>query len=278
MIIEDIQKVESLPSPALGLLPAVHDATVEVFVGTSVVFGTSVGSNNQIVLGTAILPAELPAPESGRVFLITAGAVTLPAYRSWPSQAAPVGSHVASDGRQWFRVVRYKQTNSYYPAVFERTLYTIAFTPTSLPLRQPFILNRVFALRLFANNTNAVCNVVWELGDRRAQATPSPTGPNLERYEWREPMIDEQVPVTDVASLNLFGVYLYKNFDQQGDVVFTGLANRYGRSVAVGANQLPLTENFALRVRIACFDTENPVADPRGFFAYQVTDTGILKP
>jgi hypothetical protein len=254
MIIQSIEKIENLPSPALGLIGAVHDAEVEMFTGTA-------------ILGTAIVTADLPAPQAGQVLQITDGAVTIPAYASWPAQRARVGSYVASDGRLWFRARRYKQTNSFYPEVFERTLYTFAFTAVSLPLRTRWTLARDFDFRLFANNTDAVWNVVFEVGDRAGDTEPAPVGPNLQGYTWREPLIDSQVHITDVVGRHRFEVSLYRDINASGEV-WTGHVERYGKRVAALAEQLPLTNDFVLRVRLSCFDTENNVEDPRGFVAY----------
>ena len=43
--------------------------------------------------------------------------------------------------------------------------------------------------------------------------------------------------------------------------------------------QLPLGNEFVLRVRLSSFDTENAVSDPRGFVAYYATypEPEILK-
>jgi hypothetical protein len=267
-----------LPAPALGLLPAVHDATVDVFVGTSIIYGTAGG----IVTGTAVL-APLPALARNQVIRVADDSppVILPPYQAWPSARLVSGDHAACDGRLWYPVTRYSPTNrpedfttSFYPKAFERQLYTFAFTAISLPLRTYWELNRVFAFRLMANNTNAVVNVVWEVGDRKADTSPTPIGPNLRGYDWRVPMLDEQIHITDVASQHTMGVRLYRTIDQEDPTNpisperWTGSVNRYGKSVAVGTSQLPVTKDFVLRIRLSCFDTQNDVSDPRGYIAY----------
>jgi len=254
-----ITKVDSLPSPALGLLPAVHDATVTDFA-------PSVTDPTTEVTTTA----PLPAPEPNSVLRITGTGTSLPAFGSWPAQRATPGQFVASDGRLWYRVRRYRQTNSFYPEVFERTLYTFAFTPVSLPLRERWSFLRDFDFRMFNNNTDAVWNVVWEIGDRSADVEPSPIGPNLQGYTWRTPLIDQQVHVTDVVARHRFEVSLYRDVGTSGEY-WTGAVGRYGKTVAAPAETLPLTTEFVLRVRLSCFDTENEVPDPRGFIAYYAT-------
>lgn len=252
-----IETITSLPSPALGFLPAVHDASVDNFPATIDHPDTGQPSAN-----------TLPAPTPGSVLQVTGGTISLPAYGSWPAERARVGSYVASDGRLWFRARRYKQTNSFYPEVFERTLYTFAFTAVSLPLRTRWTLARDFDFRLFSNNTDAVWNVVFEVGDRSEDTEPAPLGPNLLGYTWREPLIDSQVHITDVVGRHRFEVSLYRDFNTASGEFWTGYVERYGKRVAALAEQLPLTNDFVLRVRLSCFDTINSVEDPRGFIAY----------
>ena len=252
MIIASLEKIESVPSPALGLLPAVHDATA---------------LNYTLAFGTA-----LPAVEAGQVFLNGTGKdITLPAYGSWPPQKLPMGSFAGCDGRFWFPVRRYKATNSFYPQAFERTIYTFAFTPTSLPLGATFTLRRTLSVRLLSNNTDAVWNWVWEIGTRAAQTSPAPIGPNLDRYVWRTPLIDEQIHITDVVSSHEMGISLRRNLEGVNEV-WSGNIARYQKALAAQADQLPTGNEFVLRVRLSCFDTQNDVSDPRGFVAYVVGD------
>lgn len=253
-----INKIDRLPSPALGLLPAVHDATVLEYSATPVV-------ENDLT----ITPV-LPAPEANSAMLVTGTAVSLPAFGSWPAQRVQPGRHIASDGRFWYRARRYRQTNSFYPEYFERPLYTFAFTPVSLPLRQRWSFLRDFDFRLFNNNTDAVWNVVWEIGDRSADEQPAPVGPNLLGYIWRTPLIDQQIHITDVVGRHRFEVGLYRDINPDGEF-WTGTIGRYGKTVAAQADQLPSSDEFVLRVRLSCFDTENAVSDPRGFVAYYAT-------
>lgn len=251
MIIKAINEISDLPSPSLGLLPAVHDATV---VDYTLAFGTT-----------------LPAVEASQVLLNNTGAtITLPAYGSWPPQKLPMGSYAGCDGRFWFPVRRYKDTNSYYPQAFERTVYTLSFTPESLPLGSTFTLRRAMMVRLLSNNTDAVWNFVWEIGMRSSQATPEPVGPNLDTYEWRTPLINQQIPVTDVVSVHTFGINLkrqLKNNEEQwaADII------RYEKMVGASEDQLPTGNYFVLRLRLSCFDTQNDVSDPKGYAAYYCT-------
>jgi len=247
MIISGIEKITSLPVPALGLLPAVHDATV-----------TSYDDDED----------PLPTVSAGQVFQNdTVADVALPAYGPWPASRVAPDGFAACDGRFWYPARQYKDTNSFYPECFERTLYTLAFGPQSLPLRERFELRRLFDFRLISNNTDAVWNVVWEIGVRSDQDSPSPIGPNLDGYLWRTPLIDEQIHITDVAATHDLGISLYRDLDGE-DEVWEGTAMRYGKSLAATEEQLPDGNSFVLRLRLSCFDTENAVADPRGYAAY----------
>lgn len=261
--VEGLDKVTELPAPALGLLPAVHDSTVSMFTGTSVVYGTSASGGQTIT----IRAADLPSPQASQVLQVSGGAATIPAVNSWPAQVVPMGSFVGSDGRFWFPVRRHKATNSYYPEIFERTLYTFSFTAYSLPANIWWNHNRAFDFRMFNNNTDAVWNVVYEIGETQAQASPAPVGPNLLGYVWREPLIDEQVHITDIKTTHLFGVSLYRKVDG-GTTTWMGNVKRYGRTLAALAAQLPTGTSFVLRARLSCFDTINAIADPRGYVAY----------
>jgi hypothetical protein len=260
MIISAIEKIEALPVPPLGFLPALHDATLTTFAGTTLVTGTAVAST-------------LPSADqhANQVFLVTDADITAPSYESWPAQTIAKTTHVGSDGRFWYPVVPYGTTNTYYPKAFERTLYTIAFTPASLPLRLRWELLREYSFRLFNNNTDVVWNIVWEFGDRIAETSPAPVGPNIKAYSWRRPLLDEQIPITDVLSKNVFGISLRKiEYTQAGAPVYESTIERYGRRLAASSAQLPLTENFVLRLRLSCFDTLDNVASPRGYVAYLV--------
>ena len=245
MTIDGIEKITSLPSPALGLLPAVHDATVESYT-----------------------TGALPAVAAGSVLQNdSTEPLSLPAYKSWPAQRVPVGGFAACDGRFWYPAKRYQETNSYYPIAFERTLYTLAFSPESLPLGETFDFRRRLAVRLLANNTDAVWNFVWEIGMRTSQASPAPIGPNLDGYTWRTPLIDQQIPVTDLAGSHVFGVSLKRSLDGT-DEVWSGDIIRYAKVLGAVADQLPTGNYFVLRLRLSCFDIQNDVPEPRGFAAY----------
>lgn len=84
---------------APGLLPAVHDATVQPLV-------------------TPLLPAT---GQWGEVFQNNTGApIIIPGGLGQRISSLPDMAYLASDGRAWFRVVRGGATNSFFPAAFNQ--------------------------------------------------------------------------------------------------------------------------------------------------------------
>ena len=245
-----LEKLDSLPQPALGLLPAVHDASV-----------------------VAYTTGALPAAEAGQVLRNdSADPLPLPAWSGWPAASVPPGGFAASDGRFWWPATRRGATNSYYPTAFERTIYTLPFSAYSLPLGKWWMLNRKMDARLLANNTDAVWSWVWEIGIRNAASSPAPVGPNISGYTWREPLIDLQLHLTDVQTSHIAGVHL-RRYASGTDEKWEGIVDRYGGRTAATAAQLPPdnTTDFALRIRLSTFDTVDTPADPRGYVAYFIT-------
>lgn len=249
MKIESLEDIKSLPQPALGLLAAQHDAVV-----------------------TDHTAGELPAAadHAGSVFGNgTAGALTLPAYEGWPATRLAVGGFCASDGRLWYEVVQKAGTNSFYPKAFERTLYTLSFTPDSLASGDTWELDRQYGFRALVNNCVARWSVIWEIGLRVDTASPSPVGPNIEGFTWRTPLIDQDIVLTDVATNHRLGVVLSRKLTNGVDV-WSGSVKRYAKALGALPEQLPPddTGDFVLRLRLAHFDIENITGTPRGYVAY----------
>jgi hypothetical protein len=252
MIIESIADIKSLPLPALGLLGAVHDASVANVADWADL--DEAGLND------------------GQVFRNTTGeSQALPAQKNWPAQNVPNSGYWADQHGLLYPVVPKVGTSSFYPRVFERNLYTLAFTPNALPLRTLFELNRLYQFRMFSNNTDAVWNVVWEIGMRVDATSPGTPGPNIATYDWRQPLIDAQVHITDVETSHQFGVWLRRDLDGT-DEIWTGGVRQYGMHVAAHADALPTGNDFVLRLRLGQFDILDDVTNPRGYVAYFVMD------
>jgi len=343
MIISSMKSIESVPVPALGLLPAIHDAEVEEV---------------PLVGGVPVLP--LAEACKGRVFRNqTLKAITLPPTSKWPARSLGAGGVFGSDGRLFYKVRQKPGTTSYYPESFERTLYTFAFSPQSFSVGSEFELSRLFYFRLMANTSSAVWSVIFEIGVRTNQATPTlqltlpgtltsgsasveiydpqlgslfyrmvatgtgissgldgttyiksidlatstlvlsrpatasgeqdltftaPVGPNLGDFLWLPPLMEQEVLLTEMKTINPMGIWL-KNWGDKNvlgpdgnsapdpyrnDLGYQGYVKLFDKSAPVPLDALPTDRDFLLRVRIGQFDTENSVTDPRGYAAYMV--------
>lgn len=336
MIINTLKTLDSVPSPALGLLPAIHDAVVE---------------DVPLVGSTVSLPSANDA--KGRVFKNqTSAPIVLPATSKWPARSLESGATFGSDGRLFYKVRNKLGTTSYYPESFERTVYNFSFTRKSFAPGSLFELNRLFYFRLIANTTTAVWSVIFEVGMRTDQILPkneytmnatlvqgatmvtvpvsqaanitammlvtgsgvpsgldgvtkvlsvdsaagkvyltkpvtqvgvksltftAPVGPNLGDYVWLPPMLEESVVLTEMKAMNPLGIWLKNYGDKNGiatrnDYGFEGYAKFYDKAVSCPLESLPTGSDFLLRLRIGQFDTENSVADPKGYAAYLIRD------
>ena len=158
MIISSLTDIAAVPTPALGLLPALHDAEVEDTVFTEG--------------GEATLPT--PQAAKGRVFRNQGDKpIILPSAGKWPARNLAPGELYGSDGRLFYRVVNKAGTTSYYPQHFERNVYTFSFSSKTFPLGEVFEFERFFYFRLIANNTTAVWSVIFEIGERIEQPQPA---------------------------------------------------------------------------------------------------------
>lgn len=343
MIISSMKSIESVPAPALGLLPAIHDAELEEV---------------PLVDGLPVLP--LADTCKGHVFRNqTAKAITLPQTSKWPARSLEAGGVFGSDGRLFYKVRQKPGTTSYYPESFERTLYTFAFSPQSFSAGSEFELSRLFYFRLMANTSSAVWSVIFEIGVRTDQTTPTlqltmpgtltsgsanvaiydpqlgslfyrmvvtgagissgldgttyiksidlatstlvlsrpatesgaktltftaPVGPNLGDFLWLPPLMEQEVLLTEMKTINPMGIWI-KNWGDKNvqgpdgrsapdpyrnDLGYQGYAKLFDKATPVPLDSLPTDRDFLLRVRIGQFDTENSVADPKGYAAYMV--------
>lgn len=344
MIISSMRDITSVPVPALGLLPAVHDAEVE---------------NVPLVEGIPNLPAADSC--KNRVFRNqTSKEIILPSTSKWPARSLAAGGVFTSDGRLFYKVRQKPGTTSFYPESFERIVYTFSFTTQSFSPGSEFDFSRLFYFRLIANNTAAVWTVIFEIGIRVDQIAPSltinlpalltsgsavisitdprlgslfyrmvvtgsgipggtldgttfiksidlsastltlsqaatvsgersltftaPVGANLGEIVWLPPLLEQQVLLTEMKTVNPMGIFL-KNWGDnmvlgpdgqsapdplRNDLGFQGFAKAFDKAAPVPKDSLPTSGNFFLRLRIGQFDTENTVADPKGYAAYMI--------
>ena len=253
MFITSLNTVTNLPSPPLGLLPAVHDASI-----------TSI---------TEPWTAPDVATVAGEVYQNNTGSsIILPERAGWPSVKVQNGRFFACDGRCFYEVVRGgEESTSFYPAHFERILFTVPITQRILPLNGTIRLERGFTFRLFNNVSNAVWRVFWEVG-MRTSITGTNIGPNLEGFNWLPPMLDQEILITDIETYHGLGVIIQNKAD-----AYIGTQLVYDRTIGAPEGSMPTTSDFVMRVRLGKFDTEDNVADPRGFVAYLAADANTTE-
>ena len=160
-----------------------------------------------------------------------------------------------------------QQSSSYYPAAFERTIYTFPFTLQSLPIGESFTLSRIFSFRSISAKSACVWSVIMEFGERVDDTTPGSVGPNLKAYNYLPPAIDQQVVITDVTTDHALGITFTRTVDG-----ISGSRSLYSRSPNLIPGTTPTSSgDFTLRVRLCQFDIEDQIADPSGYVAYSVT-------
>lgn len=141
---------------------------------------------------------------------------------------------------------------------------------------------RVESIDLVAG-TVRISQAATQTGSRSVTFT-APVGPNIVRYRWLPPMLESQVTLTELKSINPLGISLKKwgsksrvnalgqieDVPERNDYGYEGLAKIYNNSLVVPPESLPTGDEFLLRVRIGQFDIEDRVADAKGYAAYVV--------
>ena len=324
MTISNLNDITQLPSPSLGFLPAIHDATVENTTlkfacadpqWTVLEYGVKASfpalgepkklyvdlSQDKIYYYSRLDPSvevftyiEIAQPDWGAAAIervakyltpsLVVGsvfrnqlttAITIPAYQSWPARSISPNHLYGCDGRMFYRVINKTGTNSYYPYAFERVVYSMAFSERSFPIGDVFEFSRLFYFRCIGNNTPVVFSVIFEVGYRVDDTEPSPVGPNLGRFTWLPPILEQQIFVTDVKSMHPLGVFFRRAAEKTSrsselPACIEGDALYYNKATPVPLAGLPNKMDFMLRIRIGQFDTDGDEKDPRGYVAYTV--------
>jgi hypothetical protein len=235
-----------LPRPP-GLLPALHDATVDELV---------------VPLPTASLHNGEVAQNN------TGGDVVLPGSMGRRSSVLIEAGLAACDGRAWYRVTRDATTNSYFPTDFERELFMIHINESMLVAGTEFSFSAELSAKLFAATTRAQMLLVLEIGDALSQATPAPTGINLQDIAWQStPLLSQRIILSEVLLTHPFGCSVRR----AADGTISG-ADKLLYRTWTAAGIVPATANFALRARLIQFDTENSATGARGFVYYSLTE------
>lgn len=153
---------------------------------------------------------------------------------------------------------------SYYPAEFERELFTIHVNEKQLRLRKQLEARFALELAVLQSNTSASWTVAIEVGEKTAVATPATPGQNINQIVWRgTPILEQEVIVTPISSTHRLGARIARALVDSVDTI-TATRLMYGSTEGAVA---PKSANFALRARLIRFDTEDNQPDPEGFVA-----------
>jgi hypothetical protein len=234
-----------LPKPA-GLLPAIHDATVE--------------------------PITVPLPSAsageGMVYRNDSGSPLLvPGGLGRRGGYLDAGGFAGSDGRVWYRLSRDGSTNSFFPLDFERELFMLHINDQMLRAGTKFTLEFKLALRLFNATTRAQYLLRIDVGTAPGQSTPAPVGENLENVTWvANPLLSQQIILSGLKITHRFGASVRR--DINGDLHADKMT--YGNWTAAAV--IPPSASFALRARLIAFDTENSVKGAKGTVFLELKD------
>lgn len=225
------------------------------------------------VSSTETLPTPLPAPGAAYTNKVY---TTATARTDFPGGLL-AGDYAACDGREWYRVA--KETSSqktYYPTAFNLELFRLAVNENQLVTRSVAEVLFGFEVALYPDSRNprarrsaATWSLLLELGEWTGDTTPATTGSNLDEF-FTSPVIlaEQRIHITESPSQHRFGATVTRS----GAGVLTATATKYGKEIAATA---PSTANFALRARLARFDTENDPTDARGLIAIRGLSVGL---
>lgn len=237
-----------LPKRAARMLPAVHDVST-----------------------TDPLPTPLPAAAAETVW-VSDRKVLIPGGGKIRSAYVLNDGHVASDGRMLYPATRQGETDSYYPAAFERELWSIFITEKMLAVGKTLTVRFGVGTQLIAANSKAQWVLVIELGTAPDEAVgdPDSSGVDLENVEWdtENPILSERLILMPGRIVHSAGCIIQRN---EAALLCTRLMDFSSEAV----NELaPATANFALRARLINFDTENRETEATGWVVLQLTAPG----
>ena len=234
-----------LPRPA-GLIPAIHDATVEDIT----------------------LPLPAASTRAGKVY-VNAGSteILVPGGLGRRGSFLEPSGFAGSDGRVWYRLTRDGVTNSFFPTDMERELFMLPINEQMFRAGMKFDLEFKIALQLFKATSRAQYLLVIEAGSAPSQAEPSPTGRNLQDVIWLDtPLLSQRIVVSALKITHKFGCAVRR------DINGTLHADQMAYGAWTAADQSPLLPSFTLRARLIQFDTENSVKLAKGTVYYEFTN------
>lgn len=233
-------KTDKLPRPA-GLLPAIHDATVEPI---AVPLPPALANAGNVFQNTTSTPLLVPGGLGRRGGFLE-----------------PLG-YAGSDGRVWYRLSRTAETNSFYPLDFERELFLLHINEAMWQPGGRFSVEFDLELQLLLANTRTQFLLVIEAGTAPGQDTPAPVGENLADVVWQPlALLSQRIIVSDLKLKHHFGAIIKRSLDN----VITAERLLYTAWSAGPANSVPPSPGFVLRARLIQFDTENSVRGAKGF-------------
>lgn len=232
------------------LLPAIHDATATIWAdSTSADLVDPEASGNMVFLNSS--GATIDVGGGGRVA---------------PRVLVKSGGYAGCDGRMLYAVYRDGSTNSYYPAAFERVLFTLPINEKQFRLGRKLQVQFAVELALAKAECQGQWVITMDFGYPAADSTPSPVGLNLQSIAWATaPIFRQAIVVTSLPVKHSFGVSI-----SRGTLGFTLDQRIYdweGNNAAA-----PTGANFVLRARLAQWDTENNTPLARGWLGYRITD------
>ena len=231
---------------ANGLLPAIHDATIE----------------------NIAVPLPSVSTKAGSVFVNnTGGTIAVPGGLGRRGSHLEAGGYIGSDGRVWYRLSRDGATNSFYPTDFERELFMLHVNDHMLRAGHAFTLDFKLTLQLFKATTRTQYLLVIEAGSAPGQDSPAPVGQNLADVTWLDtPLLTQRIIVTPLKVTGAFGCAVRR------DALGALAADQMSYNNWTGADAIPVSANFTLRARLKEFDTENSVVGAKGLLYYALSN------
>lgn len=173
----------------------------------------------------------------------------------------PDDGYVACDGATWYIVKKYGSgESSYYPARFERTLWTTVVSNLDLISGRLALLQFNLGAMVLRGNTPVHCHLVIEYAELTADTSPGTPGGNIAEEAWAAtPVMDFKLDLTATPRHRNYGYRVKRTGDT--------LAADHLRSGVWTAGTAPTTNRFALRARLIRWDTVNSVASPKGYIA-----------
>ncbi len=175
-----------------GLLPAVHDASVDPVSG--------------ILSG-----GELPDPDSVATDQVweNQGVTNIDIFggRGHRGEILEPGDFVASDGNVFYRVENFGSESSYYPTKFNRLLWWIAVNEKQLRSKRQLLADFAIRTAMLRSDSAASWELAILLGTYPADTSPGTPGPNLQNVVWDvdNPALSQQIIVGPVAGVHRFG-------------------------------------------------------------------------